>query len=238
MTLRSSRTLPSGRTAISVAPAPARSTNGQRQASPSTAVAAVAMTMISIVAQPTFWAMLSRVGTTEPRRPTSPRSDTMAGAPVVAPNIAEAPSSSAPRPQPTTMARMARPTEPVVVATRAPVSGPNRLIPRLPHIASWSTKPSGRGGSVVRVSGASAAPVRGVVSGGRRSERRADIDAAPYAGITRSGSVGRRARVRTPPSQPTTGCELPMRLSRHGSTGATHDLVVLGARQVPGGLPG
>jgi hypothetical protein len=34
---------------------------------------------------------------------------------------------------------------------------------------------------------------------------------APYAGITRSGSVGRRTRavVRTPPSQPTMWCELP-----------------------------
>jgi hypothetical protein len=34
---------------------------------------------------------------------------------------------------------------------------------------------------------------------------------APYAGITRSGSVGRRTRavVRTPPSQPTLWCELP-----------------------------
>ncbi len=34
---------------------------------------------------------------------------------------------------------------------------------------------------------------------------------APYAGITRSGSVGRRTRAdnRTPPSQPTMWCELP-----------------------------
>jgi len=49
---------------------------------------------------------------------------------------------------------------------------------------------------------------------------------APYAGITRSGSVGRRTRavVRTPPSQPTVRCELPkvffgslMLASRRGS---------------------
>ena len=132
----------------------------------------------------------------------------MAGAPVVAPTIAEAPSSSAPRAQPTTMAAMARPTEPVVVATRAPVSGPNRLIPRLPHMASWSTKPSGRGGSVVSVSGAStarasaASDVREIGCGNGHED-------PPYAGITRSGSVGRRARVRTPPSQPTMRCELP-----------------------------
>ena len=136
ITLRSSRTLPSGRTAIAVAAAPATITNGQRQASPSTATAAVEMTMISMVAQPMFCAMLSRVGTTDPRRPTRPRSATMAGAPVVAPNTADAPSRTAPRVQPTTMAAMARPTEPTVVATRAPVSGPNRLMPRLPHMAS------------------------------------------------------------------------------------------------------
>ena len=216
ITLRSSRTLPSGRTAISVAPAPAMSTNGQRQASPRIAVAAVAMTMISMVAQPTFWAMFSSVGTTEPRRPTSPRSDTMAGAPVVAPNMAEAPSSSAPSPQPTTMASTARPTEPVVVATRAPVSGPNRLIPRLPHMASWSTKPSGRGGSVVRTSGASVAAVR--EAGVRRTQ-------VGGGGRHRCSSLRRHYPVRfgrsagprcTPPSQPTTGCELPMRLSSRG----------------------
>ena len=143
-----------------MAAAPARITKGQRQAGPRIATAAVAMTMISIVAQPMFWAMLSRVGTIEPRRPSMPRIETMAGAPVVAPKTAEAPSSVAPRAQPTTIAAMASGTEPVVVATRAPVSGPKRLIPRLPHMASWSRKPSGRGGSVVSTSGASVAPVR------------------------------------------------------------------------------
>ena len=116
--------------------------------------------MISMVAQPMFWAMLSSVGATEPRRPNSPRSDTMAGAPVVAPKIAEPPSSSAPIMQPTTTAAMASATEPVVRAITAPVSGPNRLMPRLAHIASWSTKRSGRGGSVVSWSGASAAGSR------------------------------------------------------------------------------
>ena len=117
--------------------------------------------MISIVAQPMFWAMLSTVGTTEPRRPTRPRSETMAGAPVVAPKTAEAPSSDgAQSAADDDGQRWPGRTEPVVVATSAPVSGPNRLIPRLPHMASWSMKPSGRGGSVVRVSGASCSPVR------------------------------------------------------------------------------
>jgi hypothetical protein len=155
MILRNSRTLPSGRTAITVAAAPAKITKGQRQDWPSTATAAVEMTMISMVAQPTFCAMFSRVGTTDPRRPTRPRSETIAGAPVLAPMTAEAPSKIAPSPQPMTIAAMASPTDPAVVAISAPVSGPKRLMPRLPHIASWSVNRSGRGGSVVRVSGAS-----------------------------------------------------------------------------------
>ena len=202
MTLRSSRTLPSGRTAITVAPAPASSTNGQRQAAPSTATAAVEMTMISIVAQPMFWAMFRIVGTTEPRRPSSPRRATMAGAPVVAPIIAEAPSSSAPRAQPTTMAAMARPTEPVVVATSAPVSGPNRLIPRLPHMASWSTKPSGRGGSVVSVSGASTARPA-AASGVRRSDAVTDMKTLPTPALPgQVRSVGGPAYAPRPLSPP------------------------------------
>ena len=155
MIFRSIRTLPSGRTAMIVAAAPAISTNGQRHASPTTATAAVAITMISMVAQPMFCPMLRIVGTTDPRRPSNPRSDTIAGAPVVAPKTADAPSSSAPRQQPTTMAAIARTTEPAVVAISAPVSGPKRLMPRFPHIANWSENRSGLGGSVLRVSGAS-----------------------------------------------------------------------------------
>ncbi len=150
------------------------------------------MTMISIVAQPTFCAMLSTVGTTEPRRPNRPRNETMAGAPVVAPNIAEAPSSNAPMAQPTTTATIASPTDPVVKTTRAPVIGPNKLIPRFAHIASWSRNPSGRGGSVVSCSGASS---RGGADGAVLVERaETDMRSTPYAGITRSGSVGRRTR--------------------------------------------
>src|SRR5215207_6540306 len=195
MTLRNSRTLPSGRTAITVAPAPAKITKGHRQDWPNTATAAVEITMISMVAQPMFCAMLSTVGTTEPRRPTRPRSVTMAGAPVVAPMIAEAPSRIAPSPQPTTIAAIASPIDPAVVAISAPVSGPNRLMPRFAHIASWSLNRSGLGGSVVRVSGASVAGR----SGASRVLFGLDVTdiAAPYAGIIRSGSVGRRTRCYT-----------------------------------------
>jgi hypothetical protein len=111
--------------------------------------------MISIVAQPTFCAIFSRVGTIEPRRPTRPRSETIAGAPVFAPMTAEAPSKIAPSPQPMRIAASASPIDPAVVAISAPVSGPKRLMPRLAHIASWSVNRRGRGGSVVRVRGAS-----------------------------------------------------------------------------------
>ncbi len=57
----------------------------------------------------------------------------MAGAPVAAPMTAEDPSRIAPSPQPMTIAAIARPTDPAVVAISAPVSGPNRLMPRLAH---------------------------------------------------------------------------------------------------------
>ena len=160
------------------------------------ATAAVEMTMISMVAQPMFWPMFSTVGAIEPRRPSSPRRETMAGAPVVAPKSAEVPSRPAPRVQPTTMAPMASQTEPVVAAIRAPVSGPNRLMPRFAHMANWSKNRSGRGGSVVRTMGASG---RRAEPGAPSTVVGAEVDVAisenpPYAGITRSGSVGRRTR--------------------------------------------
>jgi hypothetical protein len=92
--------------------------------------------MISMVAQPMFCAMLRIVGSTEPRRPTRPLRVTMAGAPVLVPITAEAPRRIAPMPQPTTIAHSASPTDPAVVAISAPVSGPNKLMPRLPHRAN------------------------------------------------------------------------------------------------------
>ena len=80
-----------------MATAPARITNGQRQASPTTATAAVEMTMISMVAQPMFCAMLSTVGSDRAaaaeqpaqRRPWPARR-------WLTPNMAEAPSRTAP----------------------------------------------------------------------------------------------------------------------------------------------
>ena len=161
--------------------------------------------MISIVAQPMFCAMLSSVGSTEPRRPTRPRSVTMAGAPVAAPNRGEAPSSDRPERRSRRRSPLA-PARPIQPSSRSarPVSGPNRLMPRLPHRASWSMnpqRPRRLGGEGERRLVAAARRPRSVIVGVdvRRTSQ------APYAGITRSGSVGRRtcAVVRTPPSQPT-----------------------------------
>ena len=65
----------------------------------------------------------------------------------------------------------------LVATTRAPVSGPKRLMPRLPHMASWSTKRNGLGGSVVRTRGASVragAEVRFATAG--EEEEETDIE--------------------------------------------------------------
>ena len=186
------------------------------------------MTMISMVAQPMFWPMLSTVGATEPRRPSSPRSDTMAGAPVVAPNRADVPSSPAPMVQPTTMAPIASQTDPVVAAIRAPVSGPNRLMPRFAHMANWSKNRSGRGGSVVRTIGASGLPW---TDGLPCVPIGAEVDVAiGEASLRRHYPVrfGRSADPRplgtgTPPSQPTTWCELPKSCFWGQASASRHD---------------
>jgi len=141
---------------------------------PTTRAAAMEITISSVVAQPMFCARFSTVGTVEPRRPSRPRSAIMAGAPVVAPNAADEASSADPISTPSTIATKARVNDPVASATVTPVSGPNRLIPRFAHNRTWSSRSNGRGGSALRVSGASAAagelrrpPSPG--TGGRRS---------------------------------------------------------------------
>jgi hypothetical protein len=202
-----------------VATAPAPITNGQRQASPTMATAAVEITMISIVAQPRFWAMFNTVGMTDPRRPTRPRSETMAGAPVLTPNRAEAPSSTEPRAQPTTMARIDSPTEPTVVAINAPVRGPNSEMPRLAHKANWSVNRSGRGGSVVRVSGASRfdrAGARGESSGSGGAEESAAAERLEVTDTT--DSLRRHYPVRFGRSADPPGLEGPV----HSALSAHH----------------
>ena len=134
----------------------------------------------------------------------------MAGAPVVAPITAEAPSRIAPIPQPTTIAACASPTEPAVVAISAPVSGPNRLMPRLPHRANWSVNPSGRGGSVVRVSGASVRDARRSAVRTRWSvmERHCRLPTPALPGQVRSvGGPALSYALR--PLSPPMRCELP-----------------------------
>ena len=207
MNFRSTFTLPSGRTAIAVAISPASSTNSQRQRSLVTATAAWEMTMISIVAQPMFCAMFSTVGATEPRRPNRPRRLAIAGAPVCEPNTAAPPRTRAPIPQPTTTASSPFSSDPVYAATRAPVTGPNSEIPRLPQRVNWSRKPSVRGASVVRTSGASV---------GVSDESRAAVvvmaDLLPTPALPgQVQAVGDPARAARRPLSPPYRCELPRR---------------------------
>ena len=186
---RKSRMKPSGRSARMVATTPApmtktdRGTEGTRFAEPS------AMTRISTAAQPTHWAMLSAVGIQEPRRPSSPRKSTIEGAPVSAPGTAASASTAVPRTVPTRTAVMAaarvsggRSAE--GRRTKAAATGMVSVMPRLPQREAWSLNPRGRGGASSRVSGASC--VSWVTDFAVESIH------PPFAGITRTGSCGRR----------------------------------------------
>ena len=109
-----------------------------------------------------FWAMLMVVGSTDPRLPNMPRMVAMAGAPVTEPNTADAPSTTPPSAQPTAVATRANVRSPVAATINAPLTGPKRLMPKLPHIVVWSNHPKVRGRSVVSSNGAST-PCRSVV---------------------------------------------------------------------------
>ena len=140
---------------MSVHSAPATITNGQCQAAPTMCVAALVITMISIIAQPMFCAMLSTVGTTDAPRPNRPRNPTIDGVPVWAPMPAAPPSNRAPTSVPSAHAASPPTSEPTDWVTSAPVSGPNRVTPNDAHMAVWAPAPRVRGGLSVSVSGAS-----------------------------------------------------------------------------------
>src|SRR3954468_3261610 len=151
------------------------------------------MITISKVAQPTHCTRFSAVGSAEARRPSSPRSSTIVGTRSRAPAAAAGPRRTAPIAAPTTIA-------PIVVdsgrpgrTTKTAATGSSRLTPRLAHRPKESRRPRAAAGAWSRVRGAS--PVGALV---RTSSE--VLMVAPYAGITRSGSSGRR-RVQSP-SQP------------------------------------
>ena len=120
--------------------------------------AAVAIVTSSKMLQPKSCRMFSAVGRYDTRVPNSPRSSTMAGAPVCAPGIPESASTAAPSSVPTTMAVSAAisdssgvPVPPGWSTKIAPVK-PSRLTPRLPQSPNWSSRPSdcGTGSASVR----------------------------------------------------------------------------------------
>ena len=152
----SSRTEPSGRSAIAVASAPAIRTYAQRGSPDHTACAANEMIHTSYVAHPMHWSRLSTVGAYEPVRPSRPRSSTMVGAPVIAPARATAASSRQPSTVPATIATTVARNDCPGATRNVAVTGMRRLIPRLAQSPNWSAKPSERGWSSVRVAGASA----------------------------------------------------------------------------------
>jgi hypothetical protein len=172
---------------MAVASTPASSAHGTRSDSEVSLVATSVMTSTSTAAHPTHCARLSTVGSIEARRPSSPRSSAMAGAPVAAPGTAAAPSRSEPRTQPSTIAASAagrlsggRPT--TGASTKTAAAGSVSVTPRDPHSEAWSRQPSCCGGMLVRSSVSGASLTCAVVA----------IVTTPYAGMTRTGSGGRR----------------------------------------------
>ena len=171
---------------MAVASTPAPRTNGHRGAS-SARDAASAMMTISKVAQPRHCRTLSPVGRALARRPSSPRSSTIAGTRSRAAGAAVRPSSTAPITAPTAMASRLTPSGRPASTTKDAATGSSRLTPRLAHRPRVSRRPSSCEAGSARVRGASA---RAAVI----------VNVSPYAGMTRTGSSGRR-RVQ-PSSQP------------------------------------
>ena len=141
--------------------------------------AAVAIVTSSKTPQPRHCRMFSTVGRYDSRAPNSPRSSTMAGAPVCAPGSpasATAPCRAACPPR----SRSARrpgdssgvPAPPGCSTKIAPVK-PSRLTPRLPHSPNWSSRLSacGTGSASVRATSDRAVARdgdEGLVAGGGR----------------------------------------------------------------------
>jgi hypothetical protein len=132
---------------MAVARTPKANTHAGRPPTPNTrsemAVAAVAITNSSKVAQPRFWTTLQTVGSSEPRTPSGARYRTMAGTPVAAAGTAASPSRALPTTAPTTVAARAD-MRPRAGTSRAPATSTSRLTPRLPQSTAWSRKPSRR----------------------------------------------------------------------------------------------
>src|SRR5664280_1896442 len=161
--LRNTRIDPNGRMVRAVVTPPASRMQAQRGRRPPVSASSPAeMTSNSNTAQPKHCTMFNTVGSTEALAPSSPRSNTMAGAPVFAPSTRETPRITPPSADPTTIAVTAagrlNGSAPIGVRIDSAPAKPSRLTPRFPQKPSWSSRPRVRGADSVNVRGASAGP--------------------------------------------------------------------------------
>src|SRR6516164_7293672 len=163
---RSTRMAPSGRMVSSPVAVPAISTYAHFGRAGTTVCAAVAIATSSKTPQPRHWMMFAAVGRYDSRAPNSPRSSTMAGAPVSAPGRPASASAVVPSRVPATIAVSAAaressgvPAPPGCSTKTAPVK-PSRLTPRLPQSPNWSDRLSacGTGSASVRATSAWRSP--------------------------------------------------------------------------------
>src|SRR6516165_7958197 len=163
---RSTRMAPSGRMVSSPVAVPAISTYAHFGRAGATVCAAVAIVTSSKTPQPRHWMMFAAVGRYDSRAPNSPRSSTMAGAPVSAPGRPASASAVVPSRVPATIAVSAAaressgvPAPPGCSTKTAPVK-PSRLTPRLPQSPNWSDRLSacGTGSASVRATSAWRSP--------------------------------------------------------------------------------
>ena len=149
---------PNGRRLSRAVAIPAISTYPHFGKAGATVCAAVAIVTSSKMPQPRHCRMLSTVGSHDSRAPKSPRSSTMAGAPVCAPGSPASASTTVPSIVPTTIAVSAAAREssgvpgPPGCSTKIAAVKPSRLTPRLPHSPNWSSRLSawGTGSASVR----------------------------------------------------------------------------------------
>src|SRR5580693_3355911 len=155
---RRTRMAPSGRMVSSAVATPAIRTYPHLGRAGATVCAAVAIVTSSNTAQPRHCRMFRAVGRYDSRAPNSPRSRTMAGAPVCAPGSPASARAAVPSTVPATIAVSAAardssgvPGPPGCSTKIAPVK-PSRLTPRLPHSPNWSSRLSacGTGSASVR----------------------------------------------------------------------------------------
>src|SRR5580693_7947061 len=154
---RRTRMAPSGRMVSSAVASPAIRTYPHLGRAGATVCAAVAIVTSSNTAQPRHCRMFRAVGRYDSRAPNSPRSRTMAGAPVRAPGSPASARAAVPSTVPATIAVSAAamdssgvPGPPGWSTKMAPVK-PSRLTPRLPHRPNWSSRLSACGTGSARV---------------------------------------------------------------------------------------